>query len=201
MCNFWTLSPSHGLGRASPLPEGALAPTCLFRQADTTFSGGVFGRFLRILHLSYSVMHVRSHPLRDAPGCAWIFPRTKKVFAGHFFTPPSVGPSFQIPPSPPKKRHHHFRWCLWRRRRDLNPRYPFGVYAISNRARSATTRLLHKICLRAQLAYNTTYAIFCQALFLLFPGLFQIVAKKYSPGKKIPGREILQQRIPAFSQA
>ena len=103
MCNFWTLSPSHGLGRASPLPEGAFAPTCLFRQADTTFSGGVFGRFLRILHLSYSVMHIRSHPLRDAPGCAWIFPRTKKVFAGHFFTPPSVGPSFQIPPSPPKK--------------------------------------------------------------------------------------------------
>ena len=75
----------------------------------------------------------------------------------------------------------------------MNPRYPFGVYAISNRARSATTRLLHKICLRAQLAYNTTYAIFCQALFLLFLGLFEIVAKKYSPGKKIPGREILQQ--------
>ena len=27
---------------------------------------------------------------------------------------------------------------LWRRRRDLNPRYPFGVYTISNRARSAS---------------------------------------------------------------
>ena len=94
-----------------------------------------------------------------------------------------------------KKEPHPDGWgsFFWRRRRDLNPRYPFGVYAISNRARSATTRLLHKICLRAQLAYNTTYAIFCQALFLLFLGLFEIVAKKYSPGKKIPGREILQQ--------
>ena len=28
--------------------------------------------------------------------------------------------------------------CFWRRRRDLNPRYPFGVYTISNRARSAS---------------------------------------------------------------
>ena len=27
---------------------------------------------------------------------------------------------------------------IWRRRRDLNPRYPFGVYTISNRARSAS---------------------------------------------------------------
>ena len=27
---------------------------------------------------------------------------------------------------------------LWRRRRDLNPRYPFEVYTISNRARSAS---------------------------------------------------------------
>ena len=33
------------------------------------------------------------------------------------------------------------RWMgviFWRRRRDLNPRYPFGVYTISNRARSAS---------------------------------------------------------------
>ena len=29
-------------------------------------------------------------------------------------------------------------YFLWRRRRDLNPRYPFGVYTISNRARSAS---------------------------------------------------------------
>ena len=37
------------------------------------------------------------------------------------------------------KKHHPFGWCfLWRRRRDLNPRYPFGVYTISNRARSAS---------------------------------------------------------------
>ena len=30
------------------------------------------------------------------------------------------------------------RTFCWRRRRDLNPRYPFGVYTISNRARSAS---------------------------------------------------------------
>ena len=29
-------------------------------------------------------------------------------------------------------------FIFWRRRRDLNPRYPFGVYTISNRARSAS---------------------------------------------------------------
>lgn len=28
----------------------------------------------------------------------------------------------------------------WRRRRDSNPRYPYGVYTISNRARSAGLR-------------------------------------------------------------
>ena len=28
----------------------------------------------------------------------------------------------------------------WRRRRDSNPRYPFGVYTISNRARSTKLR-------------------------------------------------------------
>ena len=29
---------------------------------------------------------------------------------------------------------------LWRRRRDSNPRYPYGVYTISNRARSTGLR-------------------------------------------------------------
>ena len=41
----------------------------------------------------------------------------------------------------PDIKKNHTKWCgsfLWRRRRDLNPRYPFGVYTISNRARSAS---------------------------------------------------------------
>ena len=39
-----------------------------------------------------------------------------------------------------KNKTHPTGWVLflWRRRRDLNPRYPFGVYTISNRARSAS---------------------------------------------------------------
>ena len=46
-----------------------------------------------------------------------------------------------------ESKHHSKRPLLsgrqkrsfcWRRRRDLNPRYPFGVYTISNRARSAS---------------------------------------------------------------
>ena len=43
-------------------------------------------------------------------------------------------------PSFCKKRTHPIKGCVffWRRRRDLNPRYPFGVYTISNRARSAS---------------------------------------------------------------
>ena len=47
----------------------------------------------------------------------------------------------QIPlPYPHIKTTPIRRWVLflWRRRRDLNPRYPFGVYTISNRARSAS---------------------------------------------------------------
>ncbi len=54
--------------------------------------------------------------------------------------------------------------CIfWRRRRDLNPRYPFGVYTISNRARSASyaTSPSASFC---RLAYHTASALVCQAL-------------------------------------
>ena len=37
-----------------------------------------------------------------------------------------------------KKNTTRLGGVFWRRRRDLNPRYPFGVYTISNRARSAS---------------------------------------------------------------
>ena len=57
---------------------------------------------------------------------------------------------------------------FWRRRRDLNPRYPFGVYTISNRARSASyaTSPCDQAC--ARLGYNTASVRICQALFLHF---------------------------------
>ena len=49
---------------------------------------------------------------------------------------------------------------FWRRRRDLNPRYPFGVYTISNRARSASYATSPYRC--HQLAYITAFIHFCQ---------------------------------------
>ena len=58
---------------------------------------------------------------------------------------------------------------LWRRRRDLNPRYPFGVYTISNRARSAsyaTSPCCDRYC--SQLEYITLFDSICQYLFSVF---------------------------------
>ena len=67
-----------------------------------------------------------------------------------------------------KKPLESLEVSLWRRRRDLNPRYPFGVYTISNRARSASyaTSPYEVVC--NQLAYNTLFVSICQALFSIF---------------------------------
>ncbi len=75
---------------------------------------------------------------------------------------------FQIPPMFSNKNTHHPNgWCvyLWRRRRDLNPRYPFGVYTISNRARSASYAT--SPC-AFQPAYHTSRGGICQYLFCGF---------------------------------
>ena len=48
---------------------------------------------------------------------------------------------------------------LWRSRRDLNPRYPFGVHTISSRARYDhfdTAPCFVFVGLSRRLAYNTT---------------------------------------------
>ena len=90
-----------------------------------------------------------------------------------FFTFASLRPSFQIPRHHNKKEHQSV-WIgvlFWRRRRDLNPRYPFGVYTISNRARSAsyaTSPYHFQFVSRSRLAYNTSYFAICQALFNIF---------------------------------
>ena len=55
---------------------------------------------------------------------------------------------------------------VWRRRRDLNPRYPFGVYTISNRARSASYATSPCGFPFGQPGYNTTLVPLCQELFL-----------------------------------
>ena len=52
MCNFWTLSPSHGLGRASPLPEGALLQHAFFDKLKAAEIRRLFS-----LQLSLSVVY------------------------------------------------------------------------------------------------------------------------------------------------
>ena len=56
--------------------------------------------------------------------------------------------AFQIPIFTDKTAPRPFEQgaFLWRRRRDLNPRYPFGVYTISNRARSASYATSPSLC-------------------------------------------------------
>ena len=58
-------------------------------------------------------------------------------------------------------------FLFWRRRRDLNPRYPFGVYTISNRARSASYATSPS-ALFGQPSYITPSRAICQALFCIF---------------------------------
>ena len=73
--------------------------------------------------------------------------------------------AFQIRPPPRYKTNPHpcgWGFVLWRRRRDLNPRYPFGVYTISNRARSASYATSPNCVSDCRLAYNTTCKRICQ---------------------------------------
>ncbi len=49
-------------------------------------------------------------------------------------SPPDCRILFSNPILPIKKTTRLGGLFYWRRRRDLNPRYPFGVYTISNRA-------------------------------------------------------------------
>ena len=57
---------------------------------------------------------------------------------------------------------------FWRSRRDLNPRYPFGVHTISSRARYDHFDTAPWMRLSCRLAYNTPTASICQALILHF---------------------------------
>ena len=50
----------------------------------------------------------------------------------------------------------------------MNPRYPFGVYTISNRARSASYATSPCAWLSVRLGYNTALSPICQALILQF---------------------------------
>ena len=61
---------------------------------------------------------------------------------------------------------------LWRSRRDLNPRYPFGVHTISSRARYDHFDTAPWVRHSCRLAYDTTTALICQVVFLLFSFIF-----------------------------
>ena len=69
-----------------------------------------------------------------------------------------------------KKGHQKMVLFCWRREGDLNPRYAYGVYTISNRAHSATLTSLHKL-----LCYYNTNLIKYQTN----------LGKKYKRGEKI----------------
>ena len=73
--------------------------------------------------------------------------------------------------SPHQKKEAHPYGCasfFWRSRRDLNPRYPFGVHTISSRARYDHFDTAPWVRHSCRLAYITTKTLFCQALFLHF---------------------------------
>ena len=57
---------------------------------------------------------------------------------------------------------------FWRSRRDLNPRYPFGVHTISSRARYDHFDTAPWVRLSCRLAYNTLLTLICQYLILHF---------------------------------
>ena len=106
--------------------------------------------------------------MQDAAGCTWIFPRPKKHATSIFFTSASQRPASSNPFSFSAIKKNPNRMVgafLWRRRRDLNPRYPFGVYTISNRARSASYATSPDCSSRSQLEHNTTQVTFCQVIF------------------------------------
>ena len=62
--------------------------------------------------------------------------------------------------------------ALWRRRRDLNPRYPFGVYTISNRARSASYATSPYRFFRSALIYYNRSSVLSSTNFTFFEGFF-----------------------------
>ena len=97
--------------------------------------------------------------LRTAPVDRGIFPRPKNVPPARFLNGLS-NPPFFIKKKNPSKR---MGFSFWRSRRDLNPRYPFGVHTISSRARydhfdTAPCGVV------SRLTYDTPYFSICQAV-------------------------------------
>ena len=107
--------------------------------------------------------------LRTASVNRRIFPRPKNVPPARF----SYGLS-----NPRLLQHkikpHPIGWglILWRSRRDLNPRYPFGVHTISSRDRYDHFGTAPCVRLSCRLAYNTRCTRICQALIYIFCELF-----------------------------
>ncbi len=74
----------------------------------------------------------------DASIIQWIFPRAKNSPPDCFYTSLRTGAALSNPISNFAIKQPPPCWVgvvLWRSRRDLNPRYPFGVHTIASRAR------------------------------------------------------------------
>ena len=56
---------------------------------------------------------------------------------------------------------------LWRSRRDLNPRYPFGVHTISSRARYDHFDTAPNMVFSCELRYHTLFEGKCQENFFI----------------------------------
>ena len=84
----------------------------------------------------------------------------------------------QTSPFTYKNNTHPNGWVLffWRSRRDLNPRYPFGVHTISSRARYDHFDTAPWVRHSCRLAYDTTTVSVCQVLILHFSLVFILVA-------------------------
>ena len=94
--------------------------------------------------------------------------------AQHHFTASATSRAAGTLRSPEKKKADAFAsaFLFWRSRRDLNPRYPFGVHTISSRARYDHFDTAPWVRHSCRLAYDTTTALICQVVFLLFSFIF-----------------------------
>ena len=127
-------------GFVADVSSGKIAWSCRGPTRQTTVHRSVVFRFSYYPSLLRPLLAFRPQSFRLRPEIEGFSHGLKKCPPDTFLPSLRSGRPF-------KSLHHHKRKnlipkdevsLLWRRRRDLNPRYPFGVYTISNRARSAS---------------------------------------------------------------
>ena len=131
-------------------------PYVLYGNLDypSIWMGSIIGKSRRDL------LHFRVAEIKELAPSSWRQANVHRTFAFD-----CSNPSFSAIKKNPSIWMGSF---LWRSRRDLNPRYPFGVHTISSRARYDHFDTAPCGPVRCRLGYNTTEQGFCQALFFLF---------------------------------